>query len=219
MSFWQYLFTLSRRSCKRTRKAVDAVHFYIILIIAIGVIIGWAGFTIHMEEPELIWILVPVFIAVFLFGLLWEAYTFYREEHDRRVARERQLTSERGQTVAKMIAELPDNAKAALKQLAIAERLGGDQIRARFPGVDFTKLSSLTVLLDHVPPPVDVWRFCSDADRDLLRDLLVPNPSDGTTIPRRRFWFARVRSRLRCLRRKWTKLCKHYAASRRIPPF
>lgn len=56
----------------------------------------------------------------------------------------------------------------AISQLLTCHAMTGEQVRERFPRVDFTKIHNVTPFLQLVPPPADIWTLNED-----WRDVLV----------------------------------------------
>jgi hypothetical protein len=188
MSFWQFLKTWFTRAFHNSWGAVEIVHKACILFTALPLLLSlFVVFGVrassHEEEPKVL-ILAPLVAAilVFLVSLVLHAYRLYREEYDRRAAREEQLASDRWRAVRDRITGLPEGYREALRQLVIEGRIGAADAQTRFPGVDFTVLSARVGLLEHDLPPVNAWGVRPDS-LELLRDLLIPEPDPQPAAP------------------------------------
>jgi hypothetical protein len=91
MSPSAYFFEVLKRSFRAAKKAVHELHFWLLIAAGIALVLV----NVHLEEYILA-ILLPlfVFLAVFIGSMFWQGYRIYREEEERRLASESQLSGQ-----------------------------------------------------------------------------------------------------------------------------
>jgi hypothetical protein len=182
VTFCQFFFRWLKEAFHVSWHAGHVAHQVSILLFGIlllvSIVMGW-----HEDnegEPKALF-LIPL-AAAFVFlpgGLVWYAFSMYQEELEKRTAQENVLKSERWKNLRQEVDLLPENSKAALRELVTMERLGAGQIQAKYPGVEFYTLSKTLGILQHELPPVDVWTV-NPPDLDSLRGLLFPAAPSAT---------------------------------------